>query len=160
LTITANNDSKFYGTLKSFSGTAFSQQGLVTANGDAITAVAETSSGAVSTAPVSPPTYPIVITPSTVAGIGLSNYTISLVDGTLTVLPAPLSATGVAITAYAGAPFSGVLATFSNLDPVGTPASYTASITWGDGSSSVGTLGANPQGLFQVSGMHTYADPK
>ena len=30
LTITANNDSKTYGTLKTFSGTAFTQTGLVT----------------------------------------------------------------------------------------------------------------------------------
>ena len=45
LTITANNDSKTYGTLKSFSPTAFSETGLVTANGDTITGVTETSTG-------------------------------------------------------------------------------------------------------------------
>ena len=33
LTITANNDSKTYGTVKTFASTAFSQMGLVTANG-------------------------------------------------------------------------------------------------------------------------------
>ena len=46
LTITANNDSKTYGTLKTFSGTAFTETGLVTANGDTITGVTETSTGA------------------------------------------------------------------------------------------------------------------
>ena len=43
LTITANNDSKTYGTLKTFSGTAFTETGLV--NGDTITGVTETSTG-------------------------------------------------------------------------------------------------------------------
>ena len=46
LTITANNASKTYGTLASFSSTAFTETGLVTANGDTITAVTETSTGA------------------------------------------------------------------------------------------------------------------
>ena len=46
LTITANNDSGTYGTLKTFSSTAFTETGLVTANGDTITGVTETSTGA------------------------------------------------------------------------------------------------------------------
>ena len=54
LTITANNDSKTYGTLKTFSGTAFTASGLV--NGDTITGVTETSTGARSSATVG--TYP------------------------------------------------------------------------------------------------------
>ena len=37
LTITANNDSKTYGTVKTLSATAYTETGLVTANGDAIT---------------------------------------------------------------------------------------------------------------------------
>ena len=45
LTITANNDSKTYGTLKTFSSTAVTETGLVTANGDTITGVTETSTG-------------------------------------------------------------------------------------------------------------------
>ena len=44
LTITAT-DSKTYGTLKIFSGTVFTETGLVTANGDTITGVTETSTG-------------------------------------------------------------------------------------------------------------------
>ena len=46
LTITANSTSKTYGTLETFSGTAFTETGLVTANGDTITGVTETSTGA------------------------------------------------------------------------------------------------------------------
>lgn len=50
LTITANNDSKSYGMLKTFSATAFMESGLVTANGDSITGVTENSDGAPVTA--------------------------------------------------------------------------------------------------------------
>ena len=84
LTITANNDSKTYGTLKTFSSTAFTASDLV--NGDTITGVTETSTGAPASATVG--TYNIV--PSAATGTGLSNYTISYVDGTLTVNPASL----------------------------------------------------------------------
>jgi len=87
LTITANNDSKTYGTLKTFSSTAFTESGLV--NGDTITGVTETSTGAPASATVG--TYNIV--PSAATGTGLSNYTIGYVNGTLTVNPATLTIT-------------------------------------------------------------------
>ena len=50
LTITANNDSKTYGTLKTFSGTAFTASGLV--NGDTIAGMTQTSTGAPASAAV------------------------------------------------------------------------------------------------------------
>ena len=87
LTITAGDDSKTYGTLKSFMGTAFTETGLVTANGDVITDVTEISTGPPKSAPVG--TYPIVASGATVSG--LSNYNINHVDGTLTVNPAILT---------------------------------------------------------------------
>jgi hypothetical protein len=89
LTITANNDSKTYGTLKSFATTAFTQTGLVTANGDTIAGVIETSTGSPVSATVG--SYPIV--PSAATGSGLSNYTIAYVNGSLTVNPAILTIT-------------------------------------------------------------------
>ena len=104
MTITANNDSKTYGTLKTFSGTAFTETGLVTANGDTITGVTETSTGAPVSATVG--TDPIV--PSAATGSGLSNYTISYVNGTLTVNPATLT-----ITANNDSKTYGTLKTFS-----------------------------------------------
>jgi hypothetical protein len=73
------------------------------------------------------------------------------------VSPAPLSATGVNISATAGAPFSGIVATFTNADPFGSAASYTALINWGDGSTSVGVISGT--GTLKVTGSHTYADP-
>ena len=103
LTITANNDSKTYGTLKTFSGTAFTASGLV--NGDTITGVTETSTGAGSSTTLG--TYPIV--PSAATGTGLSNYTIGYVNGTLTVNPATLT-----ITANNDSKTYGTLKTFSS----------------------------------------------
>src|SRR5262249_18526922 len=82
---------------------------------------------------------------------------ISYVNGTLTVTPAPLSAVGFDFDATAGAPFQGAVATFSNADPFGSSASYSATITWGDGSTSAGVITAIGSGTFQVSGPHTYA---
>ena len=55
----------------------------MTANGDTITGVTETSTGAPASAPVG--TYPIV--PSAATGNRLNNYTITYVNGTLTVNP-------------------------------------------------------------------------
>jgi MBG domain (YGX type) len=81
LTITANDDTKVYGTLKTFGSTAFTQTGLVA--GDAITGVTETSTGAAVAAAVG--TYPIG--PSAATGTGLGNYDITYVNGTLTVVP-------------------------------------------------------------------------
>jgi hypothetical protein len=49
------------------------------------------------------------------------------------------------------------VATFLNADPFGSAASYTATIDWGDGSISVGTI--TGVGTLTVSGSHTYADP-
>ena len=105
LTITANNDTKSYGTLKTFGGTAFIQSGLVTANGDSITGVSETSTGA--PAPASVGGYSIVASAAT--GSGLSNYTISYVNGTLTVNPASLT-----ITANNDTKTYGTLKTFTS----------------------------------------------
>ena len=105
LTITANNDSKTYGTLKTFSSTAFTETGLVTANGDTISGVTETSTGAPVSATVN--TYPIVASAAT--GTGLSNYTIGYVNGTLAVNPATLT-----ITANNDSKTYGTLKTFSS----------------------------------------------
>ena len=81
LKITANNQTKTYGTLETFSATAFTETGLVTANGDTITGVTESSTAGPAAAAVG--TYPI--TASNAVGSGLGNYTITYANGTLTV---------------------------------------------------------------------------
>jgi hypothetical protein len=49
----------------------------------------------------------------------------------------------------------GVLATFTDSS---NPSSGSASVTWGDGSSSVATVSNQGKGVFAVSGTHAYAD--
>jgi len=83
LTITAADKSKVYGNTFTFAGTEFTDSGLV--NGDTVTSVTLTSAGAAAAATVGGSPY--AITPSSVVGSGLGNYTISFVNGTLTVLP-------------------------------------------------------------------------
>ena len=89
LTITANDASKTYGQTASFAGTAFTTSGLV--NGDTVSSVTETSTGPAATAAVG--TYPIVPSAATFSAGLSSNYTITYVNGTLTVNPAALTIT-------------------------------------------------------------------
>jgi hypothetical protein len=49
------------------------------------------------------------------------------------------------------------VASFTNTVTGATPTSYSALITWGDGSTSVGTITDNGGGTFVVSSSHTYA---
>ena len=83
LTVTADNRSKTYGDTVTFAGTEFTTSGLV--NSDTVTSVTLTSSGAGASATVAASPYSIV--PSAAAGTGLANYSISYVNGTLTVSP-------------------------------------------------------------------------
>lgn len=91
LTIKANNQSKIYGTVLSFGATSYTISGLV--NGDAITGVTLSSSGAAATATVS--FFPYSIRPSAAVGTGLSNYTIRYSNGYLTVNRKPLTVTAL-----------------------------------------------------------------
>ncbi len=70
----------------------------------------------------------------------------------------PLAATGQSIACTEGGTFSGVVASFTDADPLATPGSYTALINWGDGSVSAGVIGRFPGGGFDVIGTHPYAD--
>ena len=81
----------------------------------------------------------------------------------MVVSPATLTASatgGSPISAVEGQPLNNVLvATFTSSDPTATLADFTASINWGDGKSSAGTI-TQPGGLgttFDVFGSHTYA---
>jgi hypothetical protein len=79
-------------------------------------------------------------------------------DSIATVADAPLMATAINIAAQEGTAFSGKLATFADLDPNGVVSDYSATIAWGDGSSSSGSISANGIGSFAVSGSHAYAE--
>lgn len=71
------------------------------------------------------------------------------------------SITGAAVSPFnatATIPATAPVATFSDTNAGSTPASYSATINWGDGTTSAGTVtGTNPN--FSVSGTHTYLVP-
>jgi hypothetical protein len=97
-------------------------------------------------------TYAVAVT---IADVGGSTATAS---GNAAVADAPLAATGSNLAAVEGASFSGVVASFTDANPNGAAGDYTATITWGDHSTSAGSIGADGRGGFTVSGSHTYAD--
>src|SRR5262249_18503849 len=66
------------------------------------------------------------------------------------VLDAPLTATGTALAAFAGHEFTATVATFSDANPNGSAAEFSAAIAWGDGTTSAGTVTANATGGFDV----------
>ncbi len=97
---------------------------------------------------------------------GDSNFLPSHATQTITVTDAALSGPspsaplqggeGVPFLAQA-VPVSGVVASFTDADPGGTVSDYAATIDWGDGTSSAGSVGTSGSG-FSVSGSHTYQE--
>jgi GH35 family endo-1,4-beta-xylanase len=152
LTVQVNNTTKAYGS----PNPAFSVSYTGLVNGDTGSALGVSPSySTIATAGSVVGSYGV-----TVSGLTSSDYTISYAAGTLTVIPATLVTSSVSVAAYAGAPLVGAtVATFSNPNPADTASSYTATIFWGDGSSSSGTITPNGSGGFTVTGSHTYADP-
>ncbi len=86
LTITATNQIKTYGQTETFAGTEFVSAGLHFS--DSVTSVTLTSAGTPATAAVA--ASPYTITNTAAVGNGLGNYSITYVNGTLTVSPASL----------------------------------------------------------------------
>src|SRR5712691_1810022 len=67
-----------------------------------------------------------------------------------------LNGAGTTFGATAGQAFSGAVATFTDTDTVNFVGDFVATIDWGDGTTTAGTVsGAN--GAFTASGTHTYA---
>src|SRR4029078_11293239 len=91
LTITANNQSKTYGQTVTFAGTEFSSTGLQ--NSETVGSVTLTSAGAPASAHVAGSPYAIVASAATGGTFTASDYSISYVDGALTVNPASLTIT-------------------------------------------------------------------
>ena len=109
LIVTANGQSKTYGSTLTFAGTEFTTSGLV--NGDTVTSVTLTSAGAAPSAGVSGSPYAIV--PSAAIGSGLGNYTITYTNGSLTVNPKALTVTASSTTVTYGDAAPTIMATYS-----------------------------------------------
>src|SRR5262245_11394796 len=69
-----------------------------------------------------------------------------------------LSGTGATITTIEQDTFSGTVATFGDTNPAASPADFTATIDWGDGTSDAGTVSGSLGGPFSISGSHIYAE--
>jgi hypothetical protein len=69
-----------------------------------------------------------------------------------------MTANGTPINAVEGAPFSGQVATFTEPDASAPASQFTASINWGDSSTSTGTVSGPVGGPFTVNGTHTYTE--
>jgi hypothetical protein len=69
-----------------------------------------------------------------------------------------LSGSPVVFSAVAGTPFTGTVATFSDSDTANVAGDFTATINWGDATTTAGTVSGG-SGSFQVTGTHTYAGP-
>ena len=155
MTITANNGSKTYGTIKNFAGTEFSVTGLV--NNNVVNSVTLSSTGSAATA--SAGTYPITATAA--VGTGLSNYTIGYANGVLTVNPATVTIT----------PNGGQHKVYGSLDPVLTfthtplvgagDVTGSMSRTFGENvgtyAFSIGTLTAGPNYTLSMASNPTFS---
>jgi uncharacterized protein (TIGR03118 family) len=70
----------------------------------------------------------------------------------------PLAGEGATVAPTEGATFSGAVAAFASTTATAQAGDFTATIDWGDGTTSVGTVVANPEGGFNVVGSHLYAE--
>jgi hypothetical protein len=75
-------------------------------------------------------------------------------------IPCPeqaITAQGTTISATEGASFSGAVATFTDPDTGSVASEYTASIDWGDNTTTSGSI-TGTAGNFTVNGTHTYEE--
>jgi serralysin len=66
---------------------------------------------------------------------------------------------GATLSAASDNAVSGLLGSFTPMQPGDTASSYSARIDWGDGNASFATLTPDANGTFDVAGSNTYADP-
>jgi len=93
-----------------------------------------------------------------ISALGPGQTTYFSLEGNITASDINIvSGTSVPISAVEGASFAGTVANFSSTNTSTLVSQYTASIDWGDGGSSTGTV-SGASGSFSVSGTHTYAE--
>jgi uncharacterized protein (TIGR03118 family) len=69
----------------------------------------------------------------------------------------PLAATGVSLTVEEGT-FTGTVAAFGSTNSMAVAGDFTATISWGDGTTSAGTVSATGNGSFNVSGTYLFSE--
>jgi hypothetical protein len=159
LTVTADA-TRWYGRPDSTATVTATYKGLV--NGDTETTIGGPPKVQSNTTDHDPPGQ-YSFTPY---GLTTSNYRITYVNGTLTVIPATMTAfLSPNIDAVTGKPQSYRLTYVDKVDPEDPPGSadaYTATIDWGDHTTSAGTVVVqDPPNYYDVYGGsdHSYAKP-
>lgn len=165
--ISATSGAAFSGTVATFTDTNSAAVG-----GD-FTANIDWGDGHTSTGSVSASNGTLTVSGSHVyTQSGIENVKVTLTDdspgtasatatATATVSTASLSATGVPVNVTQGTTVSNAtVATFTDSSGNQPVSNYTATIDWGDGTTSTGTIAANSGGSgFTVTGSHTYLAP-
>ncbi len=96
-------------------------------------------------------TFTVTVNISDAPGTGTGTAT-----GTATSIGTVITASSHNFNFVAGMPLtSQLVATFTDSNTAAAPANFAATINWGDGTTSPGTITGGP--TFQVSGTHTYA---
>jgi uncharacterized repeat protein (TIGR01451 family) len=94
---------------------------------------------------------------ATVAEPNVPGSSVLLGEGTATVAEADaLTGAGTTISAVQGNSFSGTVASFTDSNTSAGAGDFTATIDWGDGTTTAGTVSGSA-GSFTVQGTHTYA---
>lgn len=103
----------------------------------------------------------------TYAAVGSFNATVNISDpeggsaapvAKATVADAAITPIAATINATPGKAFTGVVGSFTDGDPAAPASYFTATVTWGDGHSSAGTIAYNSTAKrFDVTGTNTYA---
>ena len=106
LDITANSRTKTYGATVTFAGAEFTTGAGQLVNGNTVTSVTLTSSGAAAAATVTAPGPDYAIVSSAAVGSGLGNYSISYHSGNLHINTATLTITAVNRTKIFGATYT------------------------------------------------------
>jgi uncharacterized repeat protein (TIGR01451 family) len=105
-------------------------------------------------------TYTYAEDGSYTVSVSVSNgsSTVPLPTGTANVGEDSLSMSSDAVTVQEGTQFSGAVATLVDPGSTDPPSAYTATIDWGDGTTTAGTITAGSPGEYVISGTHTYGD--
>ncbi|MHB1524650.1 MAG: hypothetical protein ACYCYB_11935, partial [Candidatus Dormibacteria bacterium] len=77
------------------------------------------------------------------------------------VADAAISGSGATLSPAENQSFTGGAATFTDANPYAVASQFTATINWGDGTTTSGAIAADPNvyAQFDVSGTHTYTQP-
>ena len=93
--------------------------------------------------------YPLTVVVDDVDGT-------SSIAETVTVADAPLSVAPTTLKVVKKTAFTATVATFTDANPQASASDFTASLDWGDGTVSAGTVSALAGGGFAVGGSHQY----